>query len=193
MRLLKSLLRQPQLSNDVWLVVGLGNPGPNYQSNRHNIGHMVLDDIAKQQSATFKSHKSIAQIATVRIGGQKTVLVKSQGFMNLSGSPVQSLMAFYAVPSNRIVVIHDELDIPFGEIRTKFSGGHAGHNGLRDIIARIGNDFHRVRFGIGRPEGNQSVSDFVLSNFSTAERLDLPQLISKATQLTDEVISSNPA
>lgn len=192
-RLLKHLLRQPQLSNDVWLVVGLGNPGPNYQSNRHNIGHMVLDEIAKEQSIRFKAHKSIAHVAMARLGGQKVVLLKSQGFMNLSGSPVQSLMTFYGVSAEKLIVVHDELDIPFGEIRTKFSGGHAGHNGLRDIIARIGNDFHRIRFGIGRPEGNQSVSDFVLSNFSPEEKPELAKLISTAIKQIDSLIGANPA
>ena len=191
MRLLTRLLKQPlQQSSDSWLIVGLGNPGPGYQSNRHNIGQIMLDALAAQMGTKFKSHKSLALIAQGSLSGKKVILVKSLGFMNLSGSPVQSLMKFFEIPASRVLVIHDELDIPFGDLRVKFSGGHAGHNGLRDIIARIGNDFHRLRFGIGRPPGNQDVSSFVLENFSAGEKKELSELIVKAGLMLDEVISS---
>ena len=191
MRLLTRLLKQPlQQSSDSWLIVGLGNPGPGYQSNRHNIGQIMLDALAAQMGTKFKSHRSLALIAQGSLSGKKVILVKSLGFMNLSGSPVQSLMKFFDIPASRVLVIHDELDIPFGDLRVKFSGGHAGHNGLRDIIARIGNDFHRLRFGIGRPPGNQDVSSFVLENFSAGEKKELSELIVKAGLMLDEVISS---
>ena len=193
MRLLNRLLKQPlqQQSSDSWLIVGLGNPGPGYQSNRHNIGQQMLDELAANLGIKFKSHKSVALIAQGRMpAGSKVILAKSLGFMNLSGSPVQSLMKFFDIPISRVLIVHDELDIPFGDLRVKFSGGHAGHNGLRDIIAKLGNDFHRLRFGIGRPPGNQDVASFVLQNFSPEERKELPELISKANALLDEAISS---
>ncbi len=189
MRILQRLVRQ--LSNDVWLVVGLGNPGPNYQSNRHNVGHMVLDVLAKRHSASFKVHKSIALTAECRFvaGGKKIVMVKSTGFMNLSGSPVQALMKFYSIPIEQVLVVHDELDIPFGDIRHKLAGGHAGHNGLRDIIARCGAEFHRIRFGIGRPPGSQEVSNFVLQDFSSTERKELAVLLELAADQVEQKVA----
>lgn len=182
-------LRPRQLSNQ-FLVVGLGNPGPNYQQNRHNIGHLVLDELARRMGSKFKSHKTQSFLADGKHGDKKVLLAKSTGYMNLSGSPVQALMKFYEIPAERLIVIHDELDIPFGELRTKFSGGHAGHNGLRDIIAKIGNDFHRVRFGIGRPPGSQEVSDYVLSNFSSTEKKELDVLIALAADKAEELLSA---
>ena len=188
-RILQRLVRQ--LSKDVWLVVGLGNPGPNYQSNRHNVGHMVLDVLANRHNASFKLHKSIALVAECRFvtGGKKIVMVKSTGFMNLSGSPVQALMKFYSIPIEQVLVIHDELDIPFGEIRNKIAGGHAGHNGLRDIIARCGAEFHRIRFGIGRPSGSQEVANFVLQDFSSTERKELAVLLELAADQVEQKVA----
>ncbi len=181
----------PQLSNDIWLVVGLGNPGPNYQSNRHNVGHMVLDVLAKRHNATFKLRKSIALTAECRFvtGGKKIVMAKSTGFMNLSGNPVQALMKFYSIPIEQVLVVHDELDIPFGELRHKSAGGHAGHNGLRDIIAKCSADFHRLRFGIGRPPGSQEVANFVLQDFSSAERKELPVLLELAADQVEQKVA----
>ena len=180
--LLQRLLKQsqPLTQNNSWLIVGLGNPGPNYQSNRHNIGQQVLDVMADKHSQRFKSHKTGTLVAEVPQSSQKLILAKSQGFMNVSGSPVQKLLQFYSIPLERLIVVHDELDIEFGELRKKFDGGHAGHNGLRDISAKCGTGYHRLRFGIGRPDGHMAVSDFVLQNFSTAERKELPVLIELA-------------
>lgn len=188
-KILQRLVRQ--LSNDVWLVVGLGNPGPNYQSNRHNVGHMVLDVLAKRHSASFKVHKSIALTAECRFvaGGKKIVIVKSTGFMNLSGAPVQALLKFYSIPIEQVLVVHDELDIPFGEIRHKVAGGHAGHNGLRDIIAKCSAEFHRIRFGIGRPPGQMDVANFVLQDFSSIERKELPVLLELAADRVEEILT----
>lgn len=171
------------------MIVGLGNPGPNYQHNRHNVGQMVLDDLAKRMGASFKSHKTSSQVAEGRLGNQKVVLAKSNGYMNTSGTPVAALAKFFSVDTDHLIVIHDELDIPYGDIRTKFSGGHAGHNGLRDIIAHLGNDYHRIRFGIGRPPGKMEVSDFVLQNFSTTERKELEVLIALAADKVEELIA----
>ena len=191
MKRLLELLQRPQLSNDIWLVVGLGNPGPNYQSNRHNVGQMVLDVLATRMSASFKTHKSIASVAEGRLtpGGNKIVLAKSLGFMNLSGSPVAALMKYYSIPIERVLVIHDELDIPFGELRNKISGGHAGHNGLRDIIAKVGADFHRLRFGIGRPPGQMEVASFVLQDFASSERKELPVLLELAADKAEDLVA----
>ncbi len=181
-QLLKKLLKQsqPLTQSNSWLIVGLGNPGPNYQSNRHNIGQQVLDVMAQKQSLRFKSHKTGSLVAEYSNSGQKLILAKSQGFMNLSGAPVQKLLQFYSIPTEKLIVIHDELDLDFGDLRKKFDGGHAGHNGLRDISARCGTAYHRVRFGIGRPPGQMSVSDFVLQNFSSSEAKELPVLIELA-------------
>ena len=181
-QLLKKLLKQsqPLTQSNSWLIVGLGNPGPNYQSNRHNIGQQVLDVMAQKQSLRFKSHKTGSLVAEYSNSGQKLILAKSQGFMNLSGAPVQKLLQFYSIPAEKLIVIHDELDLDFGDLRKKFDGGHAGHNGLRDISARCGTAYHRVRFGIGRPPGQMSVSDFVLQNFSSSEAQELPVLVELA-------------
>lgn len=171
---------QPLPQSNSWLVVGLGNPGPNYQANRHNIGQQVLDVMAENQNLRFKSHKTGSLTADYSHQSQKLILAKSQGFMNLSGAPVQKLLQFYSIPLDRLIVIHDELDIDFGDLRKKFDGGHAGHNGLRDITAKCGSAYHRVRFGIGRPPGQMAVSDFVLQNFSTTEKKELPVFIELA-------------
>jgi PTH1 family peptidyl-tRNA hydrolase len=192
MRLLQLLRRQERQlpSSNTWLVVGLGNPGPNYQHNRHNIGQQVLDVMAQKQSLRFKSHKTGSLVAEFGHQNQKLILAKSQGFMNLSGAPVQKLLQFYSLDTSRLIVIHDELDIEFGELRKKFDGGHAGHNGLRDITARCGTDYHRIRFGIGRPNGQMAVSDFVLQNFSTLEAKELPVLMELAIDQVLEITTS---
>lgn len=173
----------------MFLIVGLGNPGPNYQHNRHNVGQMVLDELAGRMGAKFKSHKTSSHIVEGRLNKTKVVLAKSNGYMNNSGGPVAALSKFFSVEPDCLIVVHDELDIPFGELRTKFAGGHAGHNGLRDIIAQLGNDFHRIRFGIGRPEGQMEVSDFVLQNFSTDERKELGVLIALAADKVEELLA----
>lgn len=150
---------------------------------------MVVDEIAKRLGAKFKTHKSLAFVAEGSLDGKKLVLLKSLGFMNLSGSPVAAVAKFFDVPTENLIVVHDELDIPFGDIRSKFSGGHAGHNGLRDIIKHLGNDFHRIRFGIGRPPGSMEVADFVLQNFSSTEKKELDVLVAIAADQVEKLIS----
>jgi PTH1 family peptidyl-tRNA hydrolase len=150
---------------------------------------MVLDELARRMGASFKSHKTSSHIAEGRLNQSKVVLAKSNGYMNTSGAPVAALCKFFSVQPDQLIVVHDELDIPFGELRTKFSGGHAGHNGLRDIIAHLGNDYHRVRFGIGRPPGQMEVSDFVLQNFSPVERKELDVLIALAADKVEELVA----
>ena len=180
------------MADDQWLVVGLGNPGPGYAAHRHNVGQMALDELASRIGAPFKRHKTNAAVAEGRAapGGARLVLAKPNSFMNLSGGPVSQLVRFYSVPPERLIVLHDELDIPFDTIRLKVGGGHGGHNGLRDIQAAIGTaDFARVRIGIGRPPGRQDPADFVLTPFSKAERAALPSLLADAADATEQLIA----
>lgn len=180
-----SQLSQP----NSFLIVGLGNPGPGYQANRHNIGQTALDALANELDASFKSHRSGAMVAEGRKpGGAKLILAKPKNYMNLSGAPTQSLTNFYGLTGDRLIVLHDELDIPFGDVRVKFDGGHAGHNGLRDIISRIGPGFHRVRIGIGRPITNQPVADYVLQDFNPEERSQLDSLIADALTAVEKLV-----
>ena len=180
------------MSNSTWLVVGLGNPGPDYAANRHNVGQMVLDILADRVSATFKSHKANASVAEGRLGfgGPKVILAKPGTYMNNSGGPVAGLMKFYDVDVQHVIVVHDELDIDAGAVRVKQAGGHAGHNGLRDIIAAAdSNDFVRVRVGIGRPPGRMDAADFVLKNFSGDERKELPLLLALSADAVEEIVT----
>ncbi len=180
------------MSDDGWLVVGLGNPGPGYAGHRHNVGQMALAELAHRVSATFKGHKVNANVAEARLapGGPKLILAKPNSFMNLSGGPVAQLMNFYDLDPSRLIVLHDELDIPFDSIRLKSGGGHGGHNGIRDIAAAIGSpDFTRVRIGIGRPPGRQDAADFVLKPFTAVEREVLPSLFSDAVDAAELVIT----
>jgi len=182
----------------VWLVVGLGNPGPDYAAHRHNVGQMALSVLADDMSASFVSHKAGAQVATgfVSPGGAKLILATPNSYMNLSGKATAALLKFFSLDPDRLIVLHDELDIDFDDVRVKFGGGHGGHNGLRDIIAATGsNEFARVRIGIGRPPGRQESADFVLSPFTRAERDVLPNVLvdaSDATRLiaTDGVLAA---
>lgn len=172
---------------DNWLVVGLGNPGPGYAGNRHNVGHMALAVLADRVSVTFKNHRANAAVGSS--GG--LLLAKPNTFMNLSGAPVAALLRFYKLPIERLIVLHDELDIPFDTLRLKFGGGHGGHNGIRDIIAAVGTgDFIRVRLGIGRPPGRQPAADFVLHDFTSAERTALPNLLADAADAVELIVSS---
>ncbi|BDU10429.1 peptidyl-tRNA hydrolase [Aurantimicrobium sp. INA4] len=173
-----------------WLVVGLGNPGPDYAGHRHNVGQMALSQLASDIGATFKSHKANALVAEgwVRPGGPKLILAKPNTFMNLSGGPVANLLKFYGIEPSNLIVLHDELDIDFDVVRLKSNGGHGGHNGLRDIIAAIGtNEFDRVRIGIGRPPGRQDAADFVLSNFNSSEREVLPHVLAHVCDAVDMI------
>lgn len=140
--------------SDTWLIVGLGNPGPNYAKTRHNIGQMVLDELAKEVGGSFKKHSKVSAVVLegrLGFGGPKVVLMKSLGYMNTSGGPVSAIAKFYGIDPDHIIVVHDELDIPFDTIKVKIGGGEGGHNGLRDITKALGTkDYYRVRTGIGR-------------------------------------------
>jgi PTH1 family peptidyl-tRNA hydrolase len=174
-----------------WLIVGLGNPGPEYAMNRHNIGFMVADLLAERIGGRFKrAGKAQAQVVEGRIGvpgpaGRRVVLAKPMSFMNLSGGPVTALRDFYKVPTANVVAVHDELDIDYGVLRLKLGGGDNGHNGLKSMTKAMGADYHRVRFGIGRPPGRMQVADFVLRDFSSAERKELDYVVDRAADAVE--------
>jgi PTH1 family peptidyl-tRNA hydrolase len=173
-----------------WLVVGLGNPGPGYAGNRHNVGHMVLAELADRVSAPFKSHRTNSLVAEGRSGreGPRLILAKPNSFMNLSGGAVAELMKFYKLELDQLIVVHDELDIPFDSIRLKLGGGNGGHNGIRDIASALGTpDFLRVRVGIGRPPGRQPAADFVLHDFGSEERKLLPNILVDAADAVEQI------
>ncbi|MET8760235.1 aminoacyl-tRNA hydrolase [Lentzea sp. NPDC004782] len=176
------------MDDDLALIVGLGNPGPKYEGNRHNIGFLVLDELAARVGGKFKAHKSGAEIVEGRLSGHRVVLAKPRSFMNLSGGPVSSAVKFFK-PS-LIVVIHDELDLPFAAIRMKLGGGDNGHNGLRSITKSLGTkDYYRVRFGVDRPPGRQDPADYVLKDFSTVERKQLALEIDRAADATEALVT----
>ena len=169
------------------LVVGLGNPGPRYETTRHNVGFLVADILAERIGSGFKVHKkSGAEVTTGRLGGRSVVLAKPRTYMNESGRHIGPLAKFYSVEPADIVVIHDELDIDFGRIRLKFGGGEGGHNGLRSIASALGTkDFQRVRIGVGRPPGRQDPAAFVLENFNSKERPELGTILEQASDATE--------
>ncbi|RXZ70960.1 aminoacyl-tRNA hydrolase [Agromyces albus] len=190
--LLRPRRKDDAVAENTWLVVGLGNPGAQYAGNRHNVGEMVADALAARLGAAFKTHKTPARVAEgfVRPGGPKLVIAKPNGYMNTSGGPVSALLKFYSLAPSRLIVVHDELDIPFDTVRLKHGGGHGGHNGLRDIAKALDSgDFTRVRVGIGRPPGRQDAADFVLKDFSGTERGMLPNLLSDAADAVEAVVS----
>lgn len=175
---------------DTLLIVGLGNPGPNYAKTRHNVGFMVADILAARMSEPFKVHKkSGAEVATGRLGGRPVLLAKPRVYMNESGRQVGPLAKFYSLQPSEVVVIHDELDIDFGRIRLKLGGGEGGHNGLRSVAAALGTkDFQRVRIGIGRPPGRQDPAAFVLQPFNSGERAEVPTICEQAADATELLI-----
>jgi len=186
-----------------WLVVGLGNPGPQYAGNRHNVGQMVLDELARRTGVPFGaraggllSRRPQAAVAEARLGvlpggapGPRVVLAKPTTYMNVSGGPVAALAKYYGVEPERVVMVHDELDIPFADVRLKRGGGEGGHNGLRDTSKALGTkDYVRVRVGVGRPPGRQDPADFVLKDFSKTEAKELPWLLDHAADAVEAVV-----
>jgi PTH1 family peptidyl-tRNA hydrolase len=180
------------VGDEPWLVAGLGNPGKEYAGNRHNVGFRVADLLASRVGAKFgRSKRAHAEVAEGRLGlgGPRLVLVKPLTYMNLSGAPVVSLAQFFKVPVANVVAVHDELDVPFGQVRVKRGGGEGGHNGLRSMSKSLaGKDYARVRFGIGRPPGRQDPADYVLSDFSSAERKELDFLVDRAADVVEAVV-----
>jgi PTH1 family peptidyl-tRNA hydrolase len=172
------------------LVVGLGNPGPNYAKTRHNLGFVVADILADRMGSKFKVHKrSGAEVSTGRLGGRPVVLAKPRVYMNESGRQVAPLANFYSVAPGDVIIVHDELDIDFGRIRLKLGGGEGGHNGLRSVAASLGTkDFQRVRIGIGRPPGRKDPATYVLENFTAAERTEVPTICEQAADATELLV-----
>lgn len=176
---------------DTWLIVGLGNPGAEYAHNRHNVGQMVLDELASRIGSGFKSHKSRAQVLEGRlgIGGPRVVLAKPLSYMNVSGGPVSALCKFYDIEPGHVIAVHDEIDIPFNTVKLKLGGGEGGHNGLRDISKALATkDYLRVRVGVGRPPGRMDTADFVLKDFSGSEKKELPFLIDTAADAAEALV-----
>ena len=181
---------------EVWLVVGLGNPGPKYAGNRHNVGYHVTEELAERLGSPFRSHKTgRADVVEGRIGapgtpGPRVVLVRPRSYMNELGGPVKALATFYKLPPDHIVAIHDELDLGFGTLRTKLGGGDNGHNGLKSLRSSLGTgEFHRVRIGVGRPPGRQEVADFLLSDYTAAERKEVPLQVVIAADAVESLLS----
>jgi PTH1 family peptidyl-tRNA hydrolase len=184
----------------VWLVVGLGNPGPAYAGHRHNAGYLVVEELASRMGSTLRSHKTgRADVVEGRLGmpgvpGPRVVLARPRCYMNESGGPVKALATFYKLEPEHIVVVHDEIDIPFGTLRVKLGGGDNGHNGLRSVRSALGTgDFYRVRAGVGRPPGRQEVADFVLSNWSATERKELPFEVDRAADAVESLVTDGLA
>ncbi|MGH3664042.1 MAG: aminoacyl-tRNA hydrolase [Micromonosporaceae bacterium] len=177
-----------------FLVVGLGNPGPAYAGNRHNVGFVIADLLAERVGGRFSRHgRSQAQVCEGRLGGYggpRVILAKPQSYMNLSGGPVSGLMKFYKVPLQGLIVVHDELDLPYGVIRLKGGGGEGGNNGLKSISQSLGSrDYLRVRFGIGRPPGRKDPADYVLQDFSGAERKELGLYVEDSADAVEAIIT----
>jgi PTH1 family peptidyl-tRNA hydrolase len=178
--------------NAPWLVIGLGNPGPSYAATRHNAGFLVVDLLAQRMGGRFKAHRGGVDVVEGRIGGTRVVLGKPKSFMNLSGGPTAALRDFFKVPIERIAVVHDELDLPYGTLRLKRGGGDNGHNGLRSITKSIGTrEYLRVRFGIGRPPGRQDPADFVLKPFSSVENKELPFHVDRVADAVEALVTES--
>jgi peptidyl-tRNA hydrolase, PTH1 family len=177
-----------------WLVVGLGNPGSTYAGNRHNAGALVVDVLADRVRGRFKSHRARADVVEARLADHRLVLAKPRSYMNESGGPVVALRDFFKLPFERIVAVHDELDLDFGTLRLKLGGGDNGHNGLKSLRRSLGSgEFHRMRVGIGRPPGRQDPADWVLRDFSPAERKELPLHVERAADAIEMLITDGLA
>jgi PTH1 family peptidyl-tRNA hydrolase len=178
-----------------WLVVGLGNPGPEYERTRHNVGVMAVEALAERWGGRLKSDRyTRCEVFDSRWQGERVVLARGRSYMNDSGGPVRALADHFHVPVERTIVVHDELDIPFGALRVKQGGGDGGHNGLRSIRRVLGSgETVRIRIGIGRPPGRQDPAEYVLKGFNSAQRDDLPVLIDKADDAIECVIADGVA
>ncbi len=186
------------MPDGTWLVVGLGNPGPSYAGTRHSVGHLIVELLAERTKATLKAHRrGRADIAEVRLGdppGVRAVLARPRSYMNLSGGPVASLCDYFGVGPDRLVVVHDELDLPYGRLRVKYGGGDNGHNGVRSVRLAIGTgDFYRVRFGVGRPPGRMDPAAYVLKPWSPAERRELDLNVDRAADAVEALLTEGLA
>jgi len=171
------------------LIVGLGNPGPQYADNRHNLGFMVADELARRGRAAAAREKFGAELTEVTLGGERLLLCKPQEFMNVSGQAVARVAGFWKIALADIIVVHDELDLPFDRIKLGAGGGPGGHNGVKSIISALGDPaFARVRVGIGRPAPGRDPADYVLSDFSRAEAAGLAELVGRAADAVEAIV-----
>ncbi|HEY2763039.1 MAG TPA: aminoacyl-tRNA hydrolase [Pseudonocardiaceae bacterium] len=178
------------VTGEVALVVGLGNPGPAFAGNRHNVGFMVVDELARRTGGRFKAHKAGADVLETRLAGRRATLARPRSFMNVSGGPVVRTARFFKVPLSDVVVVHDDLDLDYGVIKLKRGGGEGGHNGLRSISSSLGSrDYLRVRFGIGRPPGRTDPADFVLRDFSAVQRRELDLLVDRCADAVEQLLA----
>jgi peptidyl-tRNA hydrolase, PTH1 family len=176
------------------LIVGLGNPGPSYAGNRHNVGYMVVEELARRAGGRFTSHRAGADILETRLAGHRVVLARPRSFMNVSGPAVAGTASFFKVPPTDVVVVHDDLDLDHGVLKLKRGGGEGGHNGLRSISACLGSrDYLRVRFGIGRPPGRMDPADFVLRDFSPVQRGELDLLVDRCADAVEQLLTQGLA
>ena len=178
------------VAGDIALIVGLGNPGPSYAGNRHNVGFMVVDELARRVGGRFTSHKSGADVLETRLAGRRVVLARPRSFMNVSGPAVAGTARYFKVPPTDVVVVHDDLDLDHGALKLKRGGGEGGHNGLRSITGCLGSkDYLRVRFGIGRPPGRMDPADYVLRDFSTEQRRELDLLVARTADAVEQLFA----
>lgn len=193
MQILNRLCHRPapvEVAGEATLIVGLGNPGREYANNRHNIGFQIADRLAAAHGLTFNKQQQRAIVAPGRFGERRVIVVKPQTYMNDSGRSVSALLNFYKIPLDRLLVIYDELDLPFGTIRLRSDGGAGGHNGMRSIISQLGtNEYARLRFGIGRPPGRMEPAAFVLQDFNRDEALEVPALIDRAMEAIETFVA----
>jgi PTH1 family peptidyl-tRNA hydrolase len=183
-----------RVAGDLALIVGLGNPGPSYAGNRHNVGFMVLDELAHRVSGRFTSHKAGADVLETRLASRRVVLARPRSFMNISGPPVAATARYFKIPPSDVVAIHDDLDLDYGVLKLKRGGGEGGHNGLRSISACLGSrEYLRVRFGIGRPPGRMDAADFVLRDFSAEQRRELNFLVDRCADAVEQLLTQGLA
>jgi peptidyl-tRNA hydrolase, PTH1 family len=182
------------VAGEIALLVGLGNPGPSYAGNRHNVGFMVVDELVRRAGGRLTSHKSGADILDTRLAGRRVVLARPRSFMNVSGSAVAGTARFFTIAPTDVVVVHDDLDLEHGVLKLKRGGGEGGHNGLRSISASLGTrDYLRVRFGIGRPPGRMDPADFVLRDFSAVQRCELDLLVDRCADAVEQLLTQGLA
>ena len=172
----------------MYLVVGLGNPGRRYVQTRHNVGFMVIENLANRWTIPADGKQLGALVGTGRIGNDKAMIARPQSFMNRSGQPVRSLMGYFKLEANNVIVCHDDLDLPFGRVQIKRGGGHGGHNGLRDINKHVGADYLRVRMGVGRPPEGWETADYVLGKWNSAEQAEIPSILDRGADAVEGIL-----
>jgi PTH1 family peptidyl-tRNA hydrolase len=182
------------VAGDLTLVVGLGNPGPRYAGNRHNVGAMVVEELARRVGGRLSAHRAGSDVLPALLGGRRVVLARPRAFMNVSGPVVARTAHWFAIPPTGVVVVHDDLDLAYGVIKLKRGGGEGGHNGLRSLSAALGTqDYLRVRFGIGRPPGRMDPAEFVLRDFSPEQRRELDVLVGRCADAVELLLAQGLA